>query len=476
VNARLLKEAKAVRLTRRSERAGSVGTGLISYRNDPVGFCVDVLGVEPWEKQRQILYALVDQSRVSVRSCNNAGKTICAAWASLWWLYTRPNSIVITTAPTGAQVKNLLWRRLRGAHAAAKVPLMGKPLTQTLELGPEWYALGMSTDEEVNFQGPHSAAGVLMVGDEASGLEDWLFAAMKGSMTEEGSRMLLIGNPNSASGFFYESQINWPPAQRFHISAFDVPPHVLRPSWREEMLQDAGGNVNDLDYRVRVLGEPPDQGPNSLIAYSWIVAAQNRTLEPVGEIEMGADIARFGSDETCYYVRQGKVVLHGDGWRGQDTMASAGRLAKACRQWQPTVVKVDDIGVGGGVVDRLREQGYPVQGVNCGQAAVDREKYYNRRSEMFAGLADRFRTGEISISADDAVLARQLVALLKQYTSRGQMRLEGKDDLRKRLPKIGSPDRADALALTFAVIPSGFVPWVGGVDGSDRYAYGSRSS
>jgi hypothetical protein len=300
-----------------------------------------------------------------------------------------------------------------------------------------------------------------MVGDEASGLEDWLFAAMKGSMTEEGARMLLIGNPNTASGFFYESQINWPPAQRIHISAFDVPAHVLRPSWREEMLIDAGGNEDDTDYRVRVLGQPPDQGPDSLIAYSWVVKAQERDLEAEGAVEIGADVARFGSDETCYYVRQGRAVLGGDAWRGLDTMASAGRLAAACDQWQAETIKVDDIGIGGGVVDRLREQGYPVAGVNVSEAARDSEKYYNLRSEIFAGLADRFRAGDIAIPAADTKLSRQLVALLKTYTSRGQMRLESKDDLRKRLPKLGSPDRGDALALTFFTAWNRWQPWTG---------------
>jgi phage terminase large subunit len=445
----------------KSSRPSEPAENLTRYRNDPVGFCREVLGVEPWEKQEEILRALATLPRVTVRSCNNSGKTMAASWATLWYLYTRPNSIVVTTAPTNQQVKNLLWRRLRGAHAGARVPLPGKPLTQMLELGPEWYAIGISTDEEVNFQGPHSTAGVMMIGDEASGLADWLYAAMQGAMTEEGAKMLLIGNPNVSSGFFYDSHLRWASESKFHISAFDVPERVLRPSWREQMLEDCGGDEQNPVYQVRVLGEFPDQGDDSLIAMRWVTAAQEREVPGEGEIIFGVDCARFGSDENVCYVRQGPAVLHGEMWRGINTMASAARIAALAKEWKPAAINVDDIGVGGGIVDRLAEEGFPVVGVNVGEAARDSEKYANRRSEIFFGLAERFKAGDITIPAADTRLMAQLVALKKQYTARGQMKLESKDDMRKRLPKSGSPDRADALALSFAICGNKWLPWSG---------------
>jgi hypothetical protein len=99
--------------------------------------------------------------------------------------------------------------------------------------------------------------------------------------------------------------------------------------------------------------------------------------------------------------------------------------------------------------------------VNVGEAARDSEKYANRRSEIFFGLAERFKAGDITIPAADTRLMAQLVALKKQYTARGQMKLESKDDMRKRLPKSGSPDRADALALSFAICGNKWLPWSG---------------
>jgi phage terminase large subunit len=324
-------------------------------------------------------------------------------------------------------------------------------LQTQIDCGANWYATGFSTDTEVNFQGPHSPHGVLFIGDEASGLAEWLFQAASGFMTEAGAKMLLIGNPNVASGYFYNSHLTWPERQRFHISAFDVPEHVLRPDWKDECLRDWG--EDNPAYQVRVLGEFPEQSEDSLISLKWIVAAQERELERIGQIEMGVDIARFGSDESVAYVRHGSCAYRVEGWRGNDTMQSAGRTASLWRETGTAVVKVDEIGVGAGVLDRLKEQGIPAEGINVGEAAFDNEHYANRRSEIFWDLRERFRTGDIAIPKDDDLLMAQLVALKFTYTSRGQIKLESKEDMAKRRGTAqgwASPDRADALAITFA--------------------------
>lgn len=422
-----------------------------------------MLGVEPWERQRAIMQAVAEHDRVTVRSCNGAGKTLVASWICLWFLYSRPGSIVVTTAPTAYQVENLLWRRLRGAFADAKVNLPGRCMTKRLECGTEWYAIGMATDEEVKFQGPHSPAGVLMVGDEASGLKEWVFTAMDGTMTEEGAKMLLIGNPNHAAGRFYESQRSWPAAQRFHISAFDVPPSIIRRSWIEDMRRDLG--EESPVYQVRVLGEFPPQGEDSLISLKWAEEAQARdgeyragdTAELPHPVCIGADIARYGSDESVAYARCGHMVVGVDYWRGSDLMASAGRIAAMARRMGATTLHVDDNGVGGGVTDALtgtfRGTGVTVIGLNVGESALDPEKYYLKRSEIFWGLRERFRLGEITIPKDDQILVDQLTQLRYSYTPRGQIKLESKDDMRKNRSATSrwqSPDRADALALAFA--------------------------
>lgn len=433
------------------------------YQNDPVGFCRQVLGVEPWERQIAIMEALARESRVTVRSCNGAGKTICAAWIVLWFLVTRPGSIVVTTAPTGHQVKNLLWRRIRQAYADSKTKLPGVCQTMQLDCGPDWYAIGLSTDKEINFQGPHSPAGVLMVGDEASGLAEWMYQAMDGSMTEQGAKQLLIGNPNDASGSFYESHKSWPASQRFHISAFDVPEYVLRPTWKEEILRDFG--ADSPVYQVRVLGEFPDAGEDRLFPMSLVTAAQERSLEPGAETIIGVDVAYKGGDESVAYVRRGGAVVAASHWRGYDTLESAGRVTALANQWEALRINVDVIGYGAGCKDQLAEnfrgKAAAVSGINVGEAARDKERFFNRRSELFWGLRQRFVDGDISIPKEDGLLMDQLLTLSFVYTPRGQIKVASKDEIRKDRPanaKWQSCDRADSLMLTFAAAQNRWSP------------------
>jgi phage terminase large subunit len=422
-----------------------------------VGFCRDILGVDPWEMQCRILEALAREPRVTVRSGNGIGKTLVAAWATLWFLYTRPGCIVVTTAPTGSQVKNLLWRRIRAAYTESKTPLPGRCMTQQLECGTNWYALGISTDEEVNFQGPHSAAGVLLIGDEASGLKPWMFAAMSGSLTEPGAKQLLIGNPNDPTGSFYESHKSWAPEQRFHISAFDVPAHVLRPEWKDEIAAEFG--TESPVYQVRVLGEFPDAGEGSLFPMSLIEAAQKREIEPEKDAPcvVGVDVAYEGGDESVAYVRRGGQIVAAEYWRGFNTLLSAGKVTPLAKAWEASRINIDVIGYGAGAKDQLcgnfKETGTTVSGINVGMKARDPERFFNLRSELFWGLRQRFVDGDISIPASDGMLMDQLLTLKFSYTPRGQIKVDSKDEIRKLRPanaKWSSPDRADALCLTFA--------------------------
>jgi phage terminase large subunit len=405
----------------------------------------------------QIMQAVAAHRRVTVRSCHHSGKTWTAAALAQWFLRAHNPSLVVTTAPTMRQVKELLWYEI--AQHQRRAQLSGTLNTMDLTVLPTQRAVGLTTNEPERFQGLHSE-NILVIVDEASGVEETIYEAIEGILTGPNANLLLIGNPNSPNGTFFQS-FQSSLYQPFHIAAPDVPAHLLPPGWLEERKQEWG--EDSPAYQVRVMGEFPDQGDDSLIAMRWVTAAQEReaTDEAGDAVEVGVDIARYGSDESVAYARQGGVVVGTECWRGASTTASAGRVAAFARSHSATLIKVDDIGVGGGVVDQLLAEGHPVQGVNVGEAARDKEGYFNLRSEMFQGLADRFRAGDISIPADDTKLLAQLLALKKSYTPRGQMKLESKDDLRKRLPKIGSPDRADALALCFLAGGPRWVPWSG---------------
>ena len=193
-------------------------------REDPVWFASRFLGVRAWRKQREVLRALRDHDLVAVRSCNGSGKTFTAALATLWWLCAHDaDAMVITTAPSERQVKELLWREIR--HLYGKNPeLLGGKLTSTrLELSEKRFAYGFSTDTAGRFQGFHSE-NILVIVDEAAEVREFIFDAIYGCLTSENAKMLMIGNPSRLAGTFYDAfhknRGRW---KTIHISAFDTP-------------------------------------------------------------------------------------------------------------------------------------------------------------------------------------------------------------------------------------------------------------
>jgi hypothetical protein len=197
-----------------------------------------------------------------------------------------------------------------------------------------------------------------------------------------------------------------------------------------------------------VLGEFPDRSDDSLIPLSWVERARERTLPADGEATLGVDVARRGSSETVIVVRRGGVARCVHARVGDDTMRTTGEVIRALRTQAAVTAKVDDVGVGGGVVDRLREQKEPAVGLNGAQRPQDRQRFANARAEWYWELRERFEHGEIDIDPDDEVLAEQLCSIRYGVDSAGRIQIESKDEMRVR--GMASPDRADALALAFA--------------------------
>ena len=258
-------------------------------RMAPVWFVRRILGVEPWAKQVEILNALRDHDAVAVRSCNGSGKTFAGALATLWWLLVHDEAVVITTAPTERQVREVFWREVRSFRRKARHIVKGKIGPTRLELSDKRFAVGFTTYSEENFQGFHSE-NILAIVDEASGVKDYIFDAIFGCLTSANSKMLMLGNPMRNSGVFYNAfhkdQDEW---KRIHISAFDtpafagvdaeaimsgsdetlkakgelsglegVPGGVSMPHWAGRMAKLRG--PDSAAYQVRVLGEFADGG------------------------------------------------------------------------------------------------------------------------------------------------------------------------------------------------------------------------
>ena len=166
---------------------------------------------------------------------------------------------------------------------------------------------------------------------------------------------------------------------------------------------------------------------------------------------MGVDVARFGADKSVLCLRRGGRVEEIVSRRGLSTMQLAGLIVDRLKRHDIRAVFVDAAGVGGGVVDRLKEDNHPVIEVQVGASSSNRERYANLRAELFWELRRRFKEGTIAIP-DDPELAGQLLAIRYEYTSSGQIQLERKKKMRAQ--GGASPDKADALALAFMGTPS----------------------
>lgn len=161
---------------------------------------------------------------------------------------------------------------------------------------------------------------------------------------------------------------------------------------------------------------------------------------------LGVDPARFGDDRSVIFPRQGRVAMPPQVYRGIDNMVLAGRVAAEIERWSPDAVFID-AGAGAGVIDRLRQLGHSVIEINFGGKPID-TRYVNKRAEMWHEMADWLRAGG-SIPNENA-LKLELATPTYKYDANNRIVLESKDDIKKRLPDAGSPDLADALALTFA--------------------------
>ena len=478
---------------RNQKKADQQALGLIlRYRSDPVLWAETVLGITLSPYQKRILISICNNRRTSIRSASATGKTFTAAVAVLWFLYNFYPSTVVTTAPTFRQVKELLWREISSLWNNATFSLgtiapSGTSLDLTREPNSKQkhYAIGYSTNEPERFQGTHNEY-VLVIVDEASGVDEMVFNAIENPMAGGKSKLLLIGNPTQTQGTFFESHRS-EIYESFRIGAFDTPnfvdlgiveedmatgawlekqeaylkehedlpsPYLVRPDTVHERYIDWG--QNHYLYKVYVLGDFPDVGVNQLIPLSWVENAEEdeekiaKLVDNDKTAYAGVDISRYGEDETVFMMRRGNVAYAIEAWAHQLTTYTMGRTTRHMKSYEPYEVRADSVGLGAGVVDVLKENGFRVKAVNVGLPAVDAEMFLNLRAEYYWNLKERFRKGDIVIPVNKK-LRNQLSSIQYTFRSNGQLKIESKEEMRDR--GVASPDYADALLLAFIPEP-----------------------
>jgi len=187
---------------------------------------------------------------------------------------------------------------------------------------------------------------------------------------------------------------------------------------------------------------------NVFINAKHVVRARRAKVESDTRLIIGVDVAMGDTDKTAIIRRKGRVAYNLETFRNMNTMEIAGYLKHVIEKERPHKMYIDCIGIGAGVVDRLREQNYHfVEGINVARSANHKDKFRNLRAELWSEMRD-WLTQEMPVQIpDDDTLHGDLCNLGYKYDSSGRLLIESKDDLRAR--GMPSPDTSDALALTF---------------------------
>jgi len=462
-------------------------------RDAPPGHRWEIVrSLEPLGEQSTVCISVPDHHAFTTTFVEH--NSFVASRLTAWWLDVHPpnEARVVTTAPTGDQVKAILWSEINGAFAKAEargVPLPGRINETDWKLGKRLIAFGRKPSDynPHAFQGIH-AKYVLVIIDEACGVNKQFWTAALSIATGEHCRILAIGNPDDPGSHFARVCVSsrW---TNIRISAFDSPnftgetvPDDLRPmlvgeSYEQEMRAEYG--EQSPTYISKVLGLFPADAEDGVVRLSAVRACagpQDVPLTPEQQlpVELGVDLGA-GGDETC--IRERRGILVGREWRtrDRDPITVANLIVEAVRTTKATAVKVDSIGIGWGIVGTLRErreQGVhaaDVLGVNVGTASAQPERFPRLRSQIWWEIGRQLsedRGWDLSqLEPDDRErLVSQLTAPKYVHDSSRRIVVEKKEDTKKRLGR--SPDNADALLLAFYAAPGGYdaaMGWLAGM-------------
>lgn len=398
-----------------------------------------------------------------------------AALAACWWIDCHPpgTAFVLTTAPSGAQVKAILWRYVNRIHAASG--LVGRMNQTEMWIGNEMVALGRKPSDYSpdTFQGIH-AQFVLAILDEACGIEEQLWNAISTITSNAGARTLAIGNPDDPTSYFAKV---CQPGSTWNvqtISAFDSPnltgeevplemaASLISAEWVARKKIEWG--EDSPLYQSKITGQFPKDAEDGIIPASFINPCRylGESTLPDAPSAGGIDVGDT-NDRTVIFERRGqragrfKVIDHSG-----DAMNAVGLLVQVINEWQLAFVTVDVIGVGWGVYSRLRElsridnptdpltsHSAHVQRFSAGEQAHDPVRFVNKRAELWWDIGRELsREHGWDLSAvDDDVIAELTTPKYRLEGSKGRILVESKEDIRKRIGR--STDLADSLLMAF---------------------------
>jgi hypothetical protein len=457
-----------------------------------------------WKRQLEICESVVKYPVTLVPTGNAVGKSFLAAGLLHWFLFTRPRSLVVATAPTQVQLEEVLWKEVERAYSYARIPLGGRLLKSPLkvDLGGGWQALAYSTTKTERFSG-HHATDLFAIIDEASGIAPPIYEAIS---SLNPSRELLMGNPLQPSGDFYDRcHAANPLANTIRISSLESPHiHLARSpwgladaTWLEKARADYG--ENSLWWTCHVLGEFPDSGVDSVIPGSWLELAARADHIPCGTRRIAVDLAEGkGGDRSAIVVRDDNGVIDFQWSTTWDFQTTAFKVSQFAQRYgvEDADISYDVAGIGADFSNRLRQFGIvspvPYRGGNDGgpkhsnlrsysawrlRQRLDPQRREIQYSESELSMASATELNHFTAYLDikgqlrfpipnaprssgtsrqqfsipprflNGPLREELIGLRYELDLKGRIKLEKKEDYIERLKR--SPDLADCLCQSF---------------------------
>ncbi|MGH7564043.1 MAG: hypothetical protein ACREK5_06440 [Gemmatimonadota bacterium] len=463
---------------------------LEAYRDRPVAFAREVLGVDFWSVQEEIATATTTDRRICLVGGNAVGKDYACAVLALYAAFVE-GALVLITAATQRQTREIAMATIRRLWSRSDLP--GEVFVEALRIPAldEAGILAFTSTESGKYTGFH-AERVWAVLMEAQALPEHAFEGLFACATGPEDRVIVHGNPLHPVGRFVSiaKSDGW---RTFTIPVTAHPnvtgevrfiPGGPSPEWVADMAATYGETSNM--YRSRVLAEFPSQAEDGLISIEMLDAAAERCdallAQQADEHPAGAlDVARLGADASCLVVRRGPAVAAIKTWRRLDTTALLARLQEDLRgfgfrpareEWRPEGRRgwtnsatrrvgargrllVDEVGLGAAALDPLRAANWQAKGFNGGRRARDEKRFANCRSESYFHLRGLLEAGAIGIPRHED-LWEELLAITWKPDSSGRVMLEPKDTLRDRLGR--SPDLADAVSMAFYDVRSAHAP------------------
>lgn len=450
-------------------------------------------GEEMWSKQREIARAVSrPRSKVAVPSCNASGKTWLAARiaAAFYEAYT-PGTPCIQCDPTGTKggcrgckvittsskeehLRDNLWGELRTVRtkcAERGRPLPGRYLEGDLrivESESNHFITGQSANTSEGMQGYH-AAHKLIIGDEATSVDEEVKLAIMRLLATADARLLLIYNPTTPDTYAAQ-QARSPRVETIRITAWDTPyftnehvpegANLITPEFLED-LKASGDGPGTFVWHTSIEAKDWDLGDDLLIPGPWF--DRNLVDLPIlgATRQMGVDMASYGSDENVIAVRDGDFLVelaHYPSMR-MDVYWDT-HVTKMARIHQPHFLAYDADGVGAGVTsdaEKVRKYIDPAGEIMPFRGGIHvGARYFNARSAWYWMLRKRFENDQIKIAVKDDKLRDQLTDIHYTVTPKGEIRVETKQEMRKR--GVTSPDRADGVMYSFALSETLLMP------------------